>query len=59
MKPKLKEDIDRFCRVYQNNINDILNTLPVSASLLVKRQIEDEFSDFRVHLISRLENEFT
>ena len=52
----LKDDLERFCRVYQNNTSEILNKiLPLPMSQLVQKQLEDEFLLFRTSLFNRLE----
>lgn len=52
----LKDDLERFCRVYQNNTSEILNKiLPLPMSQLVQKQLEDEFLLFRASLFNRLE----
>lgn len=55
MDRQLKDDIERYCRVYQNNISDILNKLPGPVAAWAKQQIENEFSEFHTHLMNRLE----
>ena len=52
----LKDDLERFCCVYQNNTSEILNKiLPLPMSQLVQKQLEDEFLLFRASLFNRLE----
>lgn len=55
MNPKLKNDIDRFCHIYQQNIEEILKSkLPYP----VQKELDAEFQLFKESLYHRLNEEF-
>lgn len=55
---RLQQDLHRFFRVYEDNIDDILRkTLSPPAYAMVKKDIDDEFDTFRRSLLNRLSEE--
>lgn len=59
MDAKLRQDMERFFRVYQSNVNDILvQKLPASHALLLSKELDEEFDLFRTSLMNRLSEEF-
>ena len=49
----LKGDLDRFFRVYLNNVDEILHGVRLSEP--VRRELADEFEAFRASIINRIE----
>ena len=59
MDAKLRQDLERFFRVYQSNVNDILaQKLPTGHALLLSKELDEEFDLFRTSLMNRLSEEF-
>ena len=55
MDPMLKNDLNRFCRVYLDNVSDILKKLPMPVAMKVKQDLEEEFDLFRRSMFNRIE----
>lgn len=58
MNLSLQNDLDRFCRVYLQNVDDTLRKLPAPMAIILKKQLEEEFSLFRTSMLNRIEEEF-
>lgn len=55
MKPELQNDLDRFCRVYQQNVEDALRKcLPAVPGAVIQAKLEEEFDLFKMSLYNRL-----
>jgi len=59
MSPLLKNDLNRFCRVYLDSMSDILKRLPMPAATKIKQELEEEFDLFQQSMFNRIEEEFT
>ena len=59
MSPLLKDDLNRFCRVYLDNMSDVLKRLPTPAAMKIKQELEEEFDLFQLSMFNRIEEEFT
>ena len=58
MTQKLQSDLERFFRVYQNDVSEVLKKqLPPKVAGPVERALDEEFELFRVSLINRLTEE--
>lgn len=59
MDYKLQQDLDRFFRVYRNNVCDMLHQkLPSAAAMVIERELDEEFALFQTSVVNRLEEEF-
>jgi len=55
MDNSLRNDLERFCRVYQGNIADILKeNLPRGEAEKLGEKLDEEFDLFRESLFNRL-----
>lgn len=58
MNQKLEQDLQWFCRVYQNNAAEILHQqLPPAVAAAIERKLGEEFDLFKVSLFNRLAEE--
>lgn len=58
MKPELQNDLDRFCRVYRQNTEDVLRKcLPAVPGAVIQAKLEEEFDLFKMSLYNRLNEE--
>lgn len=59
MNESLSQDLQRFFRVYQANVEEaVRKRLPSSAANVILADLADEFEPFRQSIINRLEEEF-
>lgn len=59
MDARLQKDLERFFRVYQGNVSDILSAkLTPATAARIKAELEEEFSLFHTSLMNRLNEEF-
>jgi predicted house-cleaning noncanonical NTP pyrophosphatase (MazG superfamily) len=53
----LQEDVKRYLRVYNNNVSSVLHQqLPPKIADSLEEKLDEEFAEFRSHLLNRLVN---
>ena len=58
MDTKLRQDLNHFFNVYQNNVGDILRKrLPPAPSALIEKEIAEELDTFHTSVLNRLAEE--
>lgn len=55
MDARLKQSLFHFCRVYQNNVDEILHEqLPTDVANLLNEKLDEQFAAFEESLFNRL-----